>query len=137
MYMKLKLTTIAVLLALATSFCCFAADAPKGDKAALIGSWSVVEGTYSDGSLEKELEMSFAFKAATMTSPMDDTELPYTLDEKAKIIQAKTDKSSVLIKYRLVDAKTMEILEMTVQAEKKMTIVGPGGTFKLLKLAKK
>jgi hypothetical protein len=134
----MRLKTIAVGLALSVALCglAFAADAPKGDKAALVGTWSVVEGTYSDGSIEKELEMSFAFKDTTMTSPMDDAELPYSLDEKAKTIVAKGPKSSMTMTYRLVDAKTMEILGMTVVGEKKMTIVGKDGTFKSLKLVK-
>ncbi|MEI8095373.1 MAG: hypothetical protein WCG80_14275 [Spirochaetales bacterium] len=114
----------------------FAADKPKTDKDLIQGLWSVSEGTYSDGTLETELEMSFAFTADALTNPMDNTKAPYTLDEKAKTVTSKGKDSTMVMKYRFVDATHLEIVEMTVTAKKAMTIVGAKGTFSLLKLKK-
>lgn len=114
-----------------------AVDKPKTDKETIQGTWSVSEGTYSDGTLETELEMSFTFTADALTNPMDNTKATYTIDEKAKTITSKGKDSTMTMKYRFVDATHLEIVEMIVTAKKPTTIVGAKGTFSVLKLVKK
>jgi hypothetical protein len=134
----MKWIVAAAALMLAGGVSASAAGKTKTDKEALMGTWYVAQGVYTDGSLEKELEMQFSFKQATMTNPMEDEELSYTLDEKARTITAKDARSSVWIRYTLVDAQTMTFQEMKVSTPKGVTvIVGSGGTFKELDLKKK
>lgn len=118
---------------------CFASGKAKSDRQALLGTWYVFQGTYADGTLEKELEMEFAFKASTMTNPMSESEIGYVLDEKARTISA-TDKDGavVTIQYRIVDADTLQFVSMSVKNAKGVTqIVGDKGTFKQLDLKRK
>jgi hypothetical protein len=116
---------------------CFAAGTTDHDR--LLGTWYVAQGIYADGSLEKELDMTFAFTQTTMTDPMsDDKAVAYVIDEKAKTITAKNGDSTVWFHYALVDATTMKFIEMKVTTAKgTMQIVGDKGTFKELDLKKK
>jgi hypothetical protein len=130
--------TMTIVLAL----CLVAAAgfaAAKTDKDLLAGTWTVAQGIYSDGSLEKELEMEFTFTATTLTNPMSDGKaITYTIDEKAKTITSKDGDSTVWFHYVLVDATTMKFIEMKVTTPKGTTvIVGDKGTFKELDLKKK
>lgn len=116
----------------------FGADKPNTDRDALLGTWTVAQGIYADGSLEKELEMEFTFKKDTMTNPMEDGELAYVLNEKEKTVSAKAAKSSIWIRYRIVDGSTMQFTEMRVTTEKGVTaIIGDKGTFKSMDLKRK
>jgi hypothetical protein len=76
----------------------------------------VAEGVYADNTVEKEMEMAFTIKAATMSNPMDGSEMPYSLDEKAKTIVSKGDKAGMKLAYRVVDSDTVEFTEMTVNS---------------------
>lgn len=137
---KPRLAAVAGLaFALACAVGALAAPAaPSADKAALLGSWKVVQGTYSDGSLEKELDMSFTFTEATLTNPMDGTSLGYSIDQSAKRISASNGSSSIVIIYRIIDGKTVDFVEMTITSTgKATTIVGKGGMFSSLRLARK
>ena len=108
------------------------------DRDALQGTWAVSLGIYTDGTQEKELDMQFSFMKTTMTNPMSDGEIPYTLDEKAKTITAKSGTDTVWIHYTLVDRATLKFIEMKVTTPKGVTlIVGDKGTFKELDLARK
>jgi hypothetical protein len=112
--------------------------APQGDKASLLGTWKVSQGVYSDDSLENELEMSFTFTETTLTNPMDGGELSYSLDQAAKRISASNAATSMVMVYRIVDKRSLEISEMRVTGKGKTTvIVGAGGMFKLLRLGRK
>jgi hypothetical protein len=135
----MKKTMIAAALLLAAGLAAFGAAKAKADKDALQGTWYVAQGVYTDGSLEKELEMQFTFKAATMTNPMaDDKEIPWTLDDKAKTITAKDGDSQIWIHYAIVDDATVTFIEMKVTTAKGTTvIVGAKGTFKELDLKRK
>jgi hypothetical protein len=135
--MKAKRNLIALVLCAAAAALAVAAPA-KTDRQRLLGTWAVTVGTYSDGSLENELEMSFAFKDKTMTNPMDGAELAYAIDETAKTITATGAAGTTVIGYRLIDDNTLEFTAMKVSAAGKETlIVGDKAMFKLLKLAKK
>ena len=81
--------------------------------------------------------MSFTFTVDALTNPMDNSKATYALDDKAKSITSKGKDSTMVMKYRFVDATHLEIVEMIVTAKKPTTIVGPKGTFSLLKLVKK
>jgi hypothetical protein len=134
--MKRMVTVIALALVTAAAAC--AAGAVKADRDVIQGTWFVSQGVYTDGTIEKELEMEFTFMKSTMTNPMSDGEIPYTLDEKAKIITAKDAKSTVWFRYQLVDASAMKLVEMRVTTAKGTTqIVGDKGTFKELDLSRK
>ena len=107
------------------------------DKALLQGSWKVVQGVYSDGSLEKELDMGFTFTATALTNPMDGSSLAYTIDEKTKTIKATGADSSIVIVYKVVDKTKVEFTQMTVTAKGKDTvIVGKDGMFTSLSLGR-
>jgi hypothetical protein len=116
----------------------FASGNATGDKSILVGDWKVVQGTYPDGSLEKELEMGFSFTATTLTNPMDGSILSYSMDEKAKTISGSDATSSIIISYKIVDKKTVDFVSMTVTAKGKSTvIVGKEGMFSSLRLGRK
>lgn len=133
------ITTLLVLTTLLAAASLAAADnkAKPADKDVFLGTWTVLEGVYDDGSLEKELDMSFTFKATTMTNPMDESEASWSLDEKNGTITSTGNGSKVTITYQLIDAKTVVFTGMVVTAKKTSTIIGKGGTFKSLKLVKK
>jgi hypothetical protein len=110
----------------------------KSDRDTLLGTWAVSQGVYADGSLENELEMQFTFTAATMTNPMSESEIAYTLDEKARTITATDKDATVTIQYKVVDQATLQFVAMSVKNAKGLTqIVGDKGTFKQLTLKKK
>jgi hypothetical protein len=116
---------------------CTAAKAVS-DRDTLLGTWYVTQGIYTDGTLEKELEMQFTFTKATMTNPMSENVIAYTLDEKAKTITAKEGDSTVWFRYAITDGTSMKFTAMTVTTAKGTTaIVGDTGTFKELDLKKK
>jgi hypothetical protein len=130
--------TIALALAASILACGVLWAKARTDREALLGTWTVSQGTYADGSTEKELDMEFTFKAATMTNPMSDNEIPYALDEKAKTITATDKDATVTIQYRIVDPATVQFVSMSVKNAKGLTqIVGDKGTFKDLTLKKK
>ena len=129
----IQLALVATIVILAGSQA-FAADKAKSDKEILLGNWTVAEGIYADNTVETEMEMGFVIKATTMSNPMDQSEMAYSIDEKTKTISSKTDKTSMKITYRVVNANTVEFTEMTVTTSKSTQIVGSKGTFKLLKL---
>jgi hypothetical protein len=133
-----RFTSVAGLAALvAVVLFCTAAKAVS-DKDTLLGTWYVAQGIYTDGTLEKELDMQFTFTKTTMTNPMSENTIAYTLDEKAKTITAKDGDSTVSFQYAIVDGTTMKFTAMTVTTAKGTTvIVGDKGTFKELDLKKK
>ena len=131
--------TIAAAVLLAAGLAAFGAAKGKADMEVLQGTWYVAQGVYADGSMEKELEMQFTFRPATMTDPMaDDKEIPWTLDARAKTITAKDGDSQIWIRYAIVDDSTITFVEMKVTTTKGTTvIVGAKGTFKQLDLKRK
>lgn len=132
---RIATVILAIAFVLVAGQSAFAAGA---DKALLLGNWKVLQGTYSDGTVEKELDMGFSFTATTLTNPMDGSSLSYTIDEKAKTISATGTDSTILIVYKVVDKSTVEFVQMTVSAKGKQTvIVGKDGMFSVLRLGKK
>ncbi len=137
--MKSKKTVLALLAALVlVPAALAAADKPKSDKAAFIGTWTVSLGIYQDGSKETELEMEFAFSDKTLTNPMDGSALAWTIDEKAKTISATGASGAMTLGYKIVNADTVELGLLKVKKDAKETVVvGDKGTFKSLTLSRK
>lgn len=135
-----RLSALAAILAFAIigSALAFAAGGQGADRAILLGEWKVIQGLYSDGSVEKELDMGFSFTETTLSNPMDGSILTYAIDEKAKTISASGASSSIVIVYKVIDRKTVEFLAMTVTSKGKPTaIVGKDAMFSSLRLGKK
>ena len=140
--MKRIVAMFAVLL-VAGSVAAFAAGGAAGsatgqDAKAIVGTWKAVEGTYSDGTTEKDIGMSLTFTAATMTDPMSKTgeAYAYTMDEKAKVISIKTATLEMKIVYYFKDANTLVLTELTVVKNGKTTsIIGTGATAMFASLA--
>ena len=134
--MKRIMALLAAALLVTAS--AFAGGPARSDREALQGTWRVDQGIYADGSIEKELDMEFSFMKSTMTNPMSDGEIAYTLDESAKTVTAKDAASTVWFRYQLIDSSTMKFVEMKVTTAKGTTqIVGNKGTFRELDLKKK
>jgi hypothetical protein len=134
-----KAILILAALALCISLPVAAAGKGKTDKDTLQGTWTVSVGVYQDKTLEKELEMSFSFKSDTMTNPMDDSELAYSVDEKTKTITAVGLSGTIKLVYKIVGANDLEFSLLSVKGSdgKETLVVGPGGTFTLLRLVRK
>jgi hypothetical protein len=123
-----KFTTLvlATLVLLA-----FAAAAPQPDAKAIVGTWKSVQGTYSDGTFEKEIDMTMTFTATTMSDPMakDGSTHKYSLDEKKKLIAVKETGLEMRIAYRFDDKGNLVLSELTViKGAKTTSIIGTGAT---------
>jgi len=133
--MKKTFAIIAALLALGSAA---AFAAPGADAKAIVGTWKAVEGTYSDGTTEKDIGMALTFTATTMTDPMSKTgeAYAYTIDEKAKVISIKTATLEMKIVYYFKDSGTLVLTELTVVKNGKTTsIIGTGATAMFASLA--
>ena len=133
--MKRAFALCAILL-VAGSVAAFAA--PGADAKAIVGTWKAVEGSYSDGTTEKDIGMSLTFTATTMTDPMSKTGEAYTykIDEKNKVISIKTDTLEMKIVYYFKDATTLVLTELTViKGGKTTSIIGTGATAMFASLA--
>ena len=133
--MKKTFAIIAALLAIGSAA---AFASPGADAKAIVGTWKAVEGTYSDGTTEKDIGMSLTFTSTTMTDPMSKTgeAYAYTMDEKAKVISIKTATLEMRIVYYFKDANTLVLTELTVVKNGKTTsIIGTGATAMFASLA--
>ena len=133
--MKKTFAIIAAMLAIGSAA---AFASPGADAKAIVGTWKAVEGTYSDGTTEKDIGMSLTFTSTTMTDPMSKTgeAYAYTMDEKAKVISIKTATLEMRIVYYFKDANTLVLTELTVVKNGKTTsIIGTGATAMFASLA--
>jgi hypothetical protein len=124
----MKKIAVLVLSALVGSLA-FAAALP--DAKAIVGTWKAVEGKYSDGTVEKELDMVMTFTATTMSDPMSKDGLThkYSLDAKTKFISIKEPTLEMRIAYRFDDKGNLVLTELSVIKDKKTTsIIGKGDT---------
>jgi hypothetical protein len=118
-----RVMATVLALGLAASFA--QASAPKTDAELLVGSWKAIEGTYSDGSTEKELDMRFTFTKTNLSNPMGKGTSTYTVDEKQKAISAKSADATTSISYAFVNADTLDFSSLTVTSKgKTMSIIG-------------
>jgi hypothetical protein len=114
------------------------AGSAGADAKAIVGTWKATEGTYSDGTTEKDIGMSLTFTASTMTDPMSKTgeSYAYAIDEKAKIISIKTATLAMKIVYSFKDPATLILTELTVvKGGKTTSIIGTGATAMFASLA--
>jgi hypothetical protein len=117
---------VVSLLALAAAP---AVAAPKGDVAAIVGTWKAAVGYYEDGTTEKDLGMSLVFTAVTMSDPKSKTgeTHPYKIDPASRSISIRDKDLEMRLAYRLDGPDKLSLDELVVvKAGKTTVIIGKG-----------
>ncbi len=125
----MRKTALNFLIALFALGSAIAAGLP--DSKAIVGTWKAVQGTYSDGTFEKELDMAMTFTATTMSDPMskEGRTYRYALDERKKSISVKERGLEMKIAYRFDGMGDLVLTELTVIKDGKTTsVIGQGAT---------